>query len=187
MDRRTEQTRSHILQTGRRVFLRRPAAHDQDEFLTLMRLSADLHRGLVAPPLTPNQYAEYIKRCRRLDFAAYFVCDGKSGAIVGYADLSQIYRGGFQSAYLGYAVGAPYSGQGYMTEGLDLVLRDGFRVLKLHRIEANIQPSNAASIAIVKRLGFRLEGYSPRYLKVCGQWRDHERWVILAEEWRRNR
>ena len=96
----------------------------------------------------------------------------------------QIVRRGFQSAYLGYAVGKPFAGQGYMRDGLELVLRHAFTTLRLHRIEANIQPANASSLALAKGAGFRREGFSPRYLKIGGRWRDHERWAILAEEWR---
>lgn len=105
------------------------------------------------------------------------------GAILGAVELSQIARGGFQSAYLGYYLGAPFVGQGYMTEALALAVRHAFRDLKLHRVEANIQPTNRESIRLVKRLGFRREGYSRRYLKVSGRWRDHERWALLAEDW----
>jgi ribosomal-protein-alanine N-acetyltransferase len=82
--------------------------------------------------------------------------------------LSQIFRAGFQNAYLGYYVSAQSAGQGHMTEALQLLLRYAFKDLKLHRLEANIQPGNIASIALVKRAGFILEGYSPRYLK--GVW-----------------
>jgi ribosomal-protein-alanine N-acetyltransferase len=57
----------------------------------------------------------------------------------------------------------------------------------LHRLEANIQPGNRASLRLVRRLGFKREGYSRRYLKIRGRWCDHERWAILAEEWRRSR
>jgi ribosomal-protein-alanine N-acetyltransferase len=71
-----------------------------------------------------------------------------------------------------------------MREGIELVLRRAFTSLKLHRIEANIQPGNRASIALAQGAGFRREGFSPRYLKIGGRWRDHERWAILAEEWR---
>jgi ribosomal-protein-alanine N-acetyltransferase len=69
-----------------------------------------------------------------------------------------------------------------MTAAMILLLRHAFRSLKLHRLEANIQPGNTASVALVKRCGFRKEGFSPRYLKVGGRWRDHERWAITRED-----
>src|SRR3712207_9334314 len=74
-----------------------------------------------------------------------------------------------------------------MRESLELVLDYAFGTLALHRLEANIQPGNAASIALARGAGFRLEGFSPRYLLIGGQWRDHERYAITAEEWRRRR
>jgi ribosomal-protein-alanine N-acetyltransferase len=67
-----------------------------------------------------------------------------------------------------------------MTAGLKHVIRYGFRKLGLHRLEANIQPDNVASIALVRTCGFSKEGYSPRYLKIRGRWRDHERWALLS-------
>ena len=90
-------------------------------------------------------------------------------------------------AYLGYSGFAAHAGRGYMTEAVGLVLREAFLTLRLHRVEANIQPDNAASIALVQRLGFELEGMSPRYLKIGGRWRDHERWALRAETWRARR
>jgi ribosomal-protein-alanine N-acetyltransferase len=74
-----------------------------------------------------------------------------------------------------------------MTESLALVLREAFITLRLHRVEANIQPANTASIALVRRLGFELEGMSPRYLKIGGRWRDHERYALRVETWRARR
>jgi [ribosomal protein S5]-alanine N-acetyltransferase len=102
--------------------------------------------------------------------------------IVGVFNISQIVYGRLRTAYLGYYVLEPFAGQGYMHDGLALVLRFAFGPLGLHRLEANIQPENESSIALVKRAGFRLEGYSPRYVKVAGRWWDHERWAILAED-----
>jgi len=90
----------------------------------------------------------------------------------------------FRSGYLGYYIGAPHAGQRYMTEALQLMLRTAFRTLGLHRVGANVQPGDRASIALVERAGFRREGYSRRYLKIARRWRDHERWALLAEEWR---
>ena len=95
--------------------------------------------------------------------------------------VSEIVRGNFRSAYLGYYAFAPHQDQGLMTEGLRLVIADAFGRLRLHRLEANVQPGNKASRRLVRRLGFRREGYSPRYLKIRGRWRDHERWALLAD------
>jgi ribosomal-protein-alanine N-acetyltransferase len=106
------------------------------------------------------------------------------GIIVAAINLNHIILGNLKSAFLGYYIGAPFARQGYMTEALQLVLRFAFRSLKLNRIEANIQPRNLASQRLVQRAGFVREGFSRRYLKVCGKWRDHERWAILAEDWR---
>ena len=123
-------------------------------------------------------------RCRLPTVRCFLVCRAEDGAITGVFTLSQIVRGLFHSAYLGYYALEPFAGRGYMREGMDLTLRHAFTALKLHRVEANIQPENAASIALARRTGFRLEGYSPRYLKIAGRWRDHQRWAILIDEWR---
>ena len=69
-----------------------------------------------------------------------------------------------------------------MEAGLRAMLREAFGPLGLHRLEANIQPDNTRSIDLVKRLGFRLEGVSPGYLKIHGRWRGHERWAISRED-----
>ncbi len=71
-----------------------------------------------------------------------------------------------------------------MRQGMLLVLRYAFEKLKLHRLEANIQPENRASIALVQTCGFVCEGTSRRLLKVRGRWRDHERWALLSEDFK---
>ena len=70
-----------------------------------------------------------------------------------------------------------------MTRFAGSIVSTAFADLGLHRLEANIQPDNARSLALVQRLGFSREGYSPQYLMVDGQWRDHERWAVRAETW----
>ena len=104
------------------------------------------------------------------------------GDLVGVFTISQIVRGYFQSAYLGYYASARHAGKGLMRESMALVLDHAFGPLALHRLEANIQPGNAPSIALARGAGFRLEGYSPRYLLIGGRWRDHERYAITADE-----
>ena len=170
--------------TGEKVFLRPPTKRDQAEFLALNRASKSLHHSLVSPPTTPEQFAAFLSRAREEESICLLVCLVANGTIVGAVNLSQIFRGGFQNAYLGYYIGEGFAGLGYMTEAMALILRHAFDHLKLHRLEANIQPGNVASIALVKRAGFVLEGYSRRYVKICGRWRDHERWAILAEDWK---
>jgi len=111
---------------------------------------------------------------------AFLVCRRPDQAIVGVINLSNIVRGLFQSGYLGYYAFAGYQGRGYMKAGLGAVARHAFKVLKLHRLEANVQPGNKSSLALVRACGLRKEGFSPRYLKIGGRWKDHERWAMLA-------
>jgi ribosomal-protein-alanine N-acetyltransferase len=171
-----------FLLTGERVGIRRPSEADAAEFIALMRASAELHQRWVEYPTTLEKFREYVRRRERPDHESFLVCDRTSGAIAGVININSIVRGFFQSGYLGYYVGVPFARRGYMTEGLSLVIRYAFDEVKLHRLEANIQPDNVASIALVRKLGFRHEGFSPRYLRINGEWRDHERWALLADE-----
>jgi [ribosomal protein S5]-alanine N-acetyltransferase len=164
-----------------RVRLSRPSARDAAEFLAAVRRSRRLHGNWVAAPASAAAYRKYLQRSRRPTQACHFVRLRTSGELVGVVNVSEIVRGAFKSAYLGYYAFTPHDGQGLMAEGLRLVMRDAFRRLKLHRLEAGIQPANRASRALVRALGFRREGYSPRYLKIAGRWRDHERWAITKD------
>lgn len=170
-----------------RVRLDPPTARDRDEVLALNLASRAFHRGWATPPTTAEHYARLLARARDPGFAPFLVRRREDGAIVGAIEISQIVLGAFRSAYLGYQVGAPYARQGYMGEALTLALTRAFGKLGLHRLEANIQPDNVASIALVRGLGFTREGYSPRYLRIAGRWRDHERWALLREDWREQR
>jgi ribosomal-protein-alanine N-acetyltransferase len=159
-----------------------PAAGDTSALAGLARKSRRLHRPWVYPPTTAPAVARWL-RATGPTRVRLLVCRRADGAIVGAVNVSEIVRAALQSAYLGYYAFQGHAGQGYMTEGLALVLRHAFRRLVLHRLEANIQPRNLASRKLVRRLGFRKEGFSPRYLKVGGRWRDHERWAIVREAW----
>ena len=165
-----------------RVLLRPPTARDEREFLAFVRENRRLHRPWVHPPATPPKFREYLKRCRREDFAGFVVRRREDDALVGVFNLSQIFRGGFQNAYLGYYGSARLGRAGYMSEGLSHLMKHAFHIMKLHRVEANVQPGNSASIALLRRAGFRKEGFSPRYLRVGGRWRDHERWAVTRED-----
>lgn len=172
---------------GGTIYLRPARRADRDEVLRLHRASLPFYRGLVMPPVTGRQWAAYLARRRRPDSPGFLICRTADGAIVGGINVNEIVRGVFRSGYLGYQIGAPYARRGYMTEALALVLRRAFGPLRLHRVEAKIQPGNRASIALVRRAGFRHEGLSRRYLKIGGRWRDHERWALTVEEWRPRR
>jgi ribosomal-protein-alanine N-acetyltransferase len=167
--------------------VRAPTADDAQAFTAAMRASRRHHRPWISMPQTAEAYAAYLARTERGDFAPFIACRTEDGAITGFANVSTIIRGPLQQAFLSYGGVARFAGQGYMTEALQLVLREAFVTLRLHRLEANIQPGNEPSRALARRCGFELEGFSPRYLKVGGRWRDHERWALVAERWRNSR
>jgi ribosomal-protein-alanine N-acetyltransferase len=173
--------------TSKTVYLRKPTRRDAEELISLNRASTHFHRGLVYPPISPAQFASFLKRSRRADSECFLICRVIDDKIAGAINLSQIFLGPFRSAYLGYYIAAAYARQGYMTQALQLMIEYAFGQLKLHRVEANVQPHNLNSIALVKRAGFVREGFSRRYLKIGGRWRDHERWAILNEDWKVNR
>lgn len=175
------------LVVGQRVYLRRPRAADAPVFCAAVRASRPIHGRWTRPPATPGDYADMLSRSRRPASKTLFACRREDDSLVGVFDLSQIFRGIMQSAYLGYYVLEPHARQGYMRDGLDLMLRYAFRTLRLHRVESNIQPANKRSVALVRRAGFVREGYSRRYLKIGGRWRHHERWALLVEDWRAGR
>lgn len=156
------------------------ALADQEEFLAAALRSRKLHHPWVSPPLGPTGFRTLTERSQGPLNLGYVVRHAVTDELVGFVNISNIVRGSFHSAYLGYYAFAGHERQGLMRAALGLAVRMAFTELKLHRLEANIQPGNAASIALVRSCGFSKEGYSPRYLKIRGRWRDHERWAILA-------
>ena len=101
--------------------------------------------------------------------------------LIGSVSLNNIIMGSFRSCFLGYKLDESALNRGYMTEAVKACTEYGFRVLGLHRIEANIMPRNYRSARVVEKLGFVNEGFSPRYLNINGVWEDHVHWVLLDE------
>ena len=164
-----------------RIVLRPPTAADAREFAAAAAASKALHRPWITAPTTPEAFRAWRKRLAQPTHCALLACRSDTSQIVGVFTITNIVMGPFRSAFLGYFAFTGHEGQGLMAEGLRAVVRYAFRTLKLHRLEANIQPGNAPSVALVRSCGFSPEGYSPRYLKVGGRWRDHERWAMVAD------
>lgn len=166
--------------TSSRVELSPLTLADQDEFCSLVRASAELHAPWMQLPSTAEAFQGWMHRFDDGTNLGFMIRVRETGAAAGTVNINSVIRGRYQGASLGYAAFAPSAGQGYMTEGLTVVLQHAFEDLRLHRLEANIQPANKASLALAQRMGFRYEGLSPDYLFIDGAWRDHERWSITA-------
>jgi ribosomal-protein-alanine N-acetyltransferase len=164
------------------LVIRAPKASDAAAFLEAAKRSRALHRPWMSPPSTPAAVRRFLTRRRGPRHVTFLIVHGRD--LVGVVNVSEIVRGSFQSGYLGYYAFEPFAGTGLMRAGLKKIIAHAFTGMKLHRLEANIQPANARSIRFAKSLGFRREGFSPRYLKVGGRWRDHERWAILKSIYR---
>lgn len=176
--------RNYIELRSAKVWLRPPTMQDFGEFSAMSKASKAAFRTLATVNFTRERFAEWIGNWKREDARSFLICRPSDGVIVGSMGLFNIVRRQVKTSLIGYSVGAVHQRQGYATEALQLVLRYAFRRLRLHRVEADIQPRNTASRALVKRAGFKCEGLSRRLVKIGGRWRDHERWAILVEEWR---
>ncbi|MDX6742047.1 GNAT family protein [Actinocorallia sp. A-T 12471] len=164
-----------------RVVLRRLGPGDAEEVARLARLSLRLHARWVYMPRTTAECLDYLLRLADEGSIALTVRRADDDAIVGLITVSGITRGVYERAIVGYAGFAPTVGLGYLTEGLALAVHYGFKSLGLHRLEADIQPDNTASLRLAERVGFRREGMSPGFIRIDGEWRDHERWAITVD------
>jgi [ribosomal protein S5]-alanine N-acetyltransferase len=162
------------------VRLAPPRRDDQSAFLAAAGRSRELHGDWVQPPADEVAFVGYLGRAAapNNDFSLAWHGD----ELVGVVNLSEIIRGPLQQAFMGFYAFAPQAGRGLMTQAVKLGLRRAFDDLGLHRVEANVQPHNARSLALVQRAGFHREGFSARYLFIAGAWRDHERWAAISED-----
>lgn len=163
-----------------RIRISRLSAADEHDFLAAVAASRALHGRWVGPPDTAAKFQVWLARSLPPAHYLFAVRRREDDALAGVVTLTNVVLGVFRSGYLAYYAFAGCERQGLMRAGVAAVVRHAFGPLRLHRVEANIQPGNAASIALVKSCGFALEGYSPRYLKIAGRWRDHERWARVA-------
>lgn len=198
-----------LLTRSERVGLRYPERRDRAEYLALRRASLEHLRPWEPAPARgrdldhPRYFDRDLELARAGESERLLVVAAPAeptaapppeetrqpgteppepGTILGRVAINHIARGPLQSCVLGYWTGAPFAGRGYMTEAVRLTLDHCFGRLRLHRVEANIVPGNEASRQVLVRNGFRLEGFSPRYLEIAGRWADHERYAITAEE-----
>ncbi|MSO97102.1 MAG: N-acetyltransferase [Rhodospirillaceae bacterium] len=175
--------RRKILAEGEVVYLFEPTRASAEDFLAMTSASQMFHHPWVFPATDQRRFRGYLDRLDAGQAFGFFIGRLEDDALLGVININDVIFGGLRSGSLGYYIAADFARRGYMSEGLSLVLDRAFTDLKLHRLEANVQPGNAASLGLIQRLGFHKEGFSPGYLQIDGVWRDHERWAILAEEW----
>jgi len=176
-----------LVLAGARVSLRAPELADYAAWADLRDKSRDFLTPWEPtwPPddLTREAYRRRLKRYQQ-DWAdgtayAFFLFARDGGALLGGLTLSNVRRGVAQMATLGYWIGAPFHGQGLMSEAVGLLAAHAFKVLGLHRIEAACVPENEASARVLLKNGFQEEGFARGYLKINGLWRDHRLFAIL--------
>lgn len=165
-----------------RVRVERAVAADGKALVAANRASRAHHLPWAEPFTDQAGFDAWIARGLTGPHVGLVAREDEGGAIIGVVNLNEIVVGAFRSAYLGYYGMADFAGRGLMTEAVQAAMAFAFGPLGLHRLEANIQPGNTASLALVRRLKFRHEGFSPRYLQIGGEWRDHERFAITVEE-----
>jgi ribosomal-protein-alanine N-acetyltransferase len=176
--------------TGRLVFIR-PLDLDDVEAQTSLRIA---NRDFMQPydPRQPDHFftlggqETHIRMSMQQwleDRAFGFgVFERSSGDLIGRVALSNVVRGAWQNATLGYWIAREMNGRGYATEAVQLATRFAFENAHLHRVQAAIMPRNKRSIRVVEKAGFRFEGESLRYLSINGVWEDHHIYALTTEE-----
>ena len=182
---------------GKRVFLRAAQMADYVSWAELRALSRE-HLAPWEPLWSPDELSRtsFRRRVRHYQreanddqgyaflvfLAAHNRSIGRDPTVVGGATLTNVRRGVTQAATLGYWLGQPYVGQGLMYDALGAMLPFAFDILRLHRIEAAVMPSNVRSLRLLEHVGFQREGVARRYLKIRGRWEDHITHALLAED-----
>jgi len=171
-----------VLVSGDDVSLRHPTAADRDTFIAAAVRSRELHHPWTTAPDTTEAFNAYLVRAERENESCVLVVGTDDDALIGVYNIAEIVRGRFLNGYLGYYAFEPHAGRGKMRAAMPLVFEHAFEQLGLHRLQANVQPDNAASRALLEATGWREEGFAPRYLHIDGDWRDHVMYALTAEE-----
>lgn len=188
---RIGQGRDFRLERGR-IYLRPPVQRDWRDWAELRAQSRDF---LVPwePLWAPDELSRasfrrrvrhYLRDLREDVGYALFIYDTATDALVGGLTLCNVRRGVTQSCTLGYWIGANHAQQGYMTAAVRAVVPFVFDSLELHRLEAACLPTNAASIRLLEKTGFKREGLARRYLRINGAWQDHLLYALLDSDTR---
>lgn len=180
--------RELLVLKGERVFLRLPVASDYREWADLRGRSRAFLEPW-EPRWTPDELERTAWRDRlsryREDYArgaavSFFIFDNATERLMGGITLGNIRHGVAQSGHVGYWIGEPYAGKGYMLEALNLLVTFAFDTLRLHRIEAACIPSNTRSVRVLEKAGFQREGLLRSYLRINGIWQDHYLYARIA-------
>lgn len=162
--------------------MRPVTAGDRNEFVALARGSVSMHRGLIFAPTGTAEFGEYLARFDGVNAVGFVIRLNSTRELAGLVNISQIERVPDPYGALGYGGFAATSGHGYVAEAVPLVIRFAFEELRLSRLEALIQPNNAASRKVAEKAGFRPTGSGSESIRISGESRDHERWAIRACE-----
>ena len=165
----------------RKVILQRVSMLHKAELVAANDDNCDYHAPWVSPFTNDADFNQWFARLVTGPHVSLIAREPRSFEAVGLINLSEIVMGTFHSCFVGYYGYQRWARKGWMTAALHAAVQFAFNDLGLHRLEANIQPGNTASARLAKRVGFRKEGSSPRYLFIDGSWQDHEHWVVFNE------
>ncbi|MEM7123874.1 MAG: GNAT family protein [Pseudomonadota bacterium] len=178
--------------TGDRVLLRPARMEDWSSWAEVRRVSRTFlepwEPTWASDSLTQQAFRRRVRILQRERLAGtssgLLMFDREGGQVIGGLTIADIRRGVAMTCSIGYWVGEPYARQGYMSEGVAVVLEHIFDTLRLHRVEAACLPDNEASQRLLRRLGFHEEGLARGYLKIDGRWQDHRLFALLESDWR---
>jgi [ribosomal protein S5]-alanine N-acetyltransferase len=175
---------------GAGVYLRHPVMQDYSAWAEL-RAASRAHLTPWEPLWTRDELSrsnfrrrlrQYHREIREDVGYAYLVFREADSCLIGGLNVSNVRRGIAQAASIGYWTGAPFAGHGLMTDAVRTIVHHGFDTLRLHRLEAACLPSNVASQRVLEKAGFKREGLARRYLKINGEWQDHDLFALLSDD-----